>query len=70
MAISAFNKGALSAVMERLWLENTVVTINAIRDKDDQRIAKADAVTPAGSKHKRKCSDTAKKVKIHQQQIQ
>lgn len=70
MAIATFNEGAsaMLAVMERLWLETTVVTINAVGDEDDKRITRADAVVTAGAKHKRKSSDTGKKIKRHQQQ--
>lgn len=47
MAIATFNEeaSALSAVMERLWLETTVITVDAKRDEDQQRILKANVMT-------------------------
>ena len=43
MAISTFNEGAsaMLTVMERLWLQSTIVTVDAMRETDRFRIAKA-----------------------------
>ena len=69
MAISTFNEGASAMlnVMERLWLQSTVVTVNAMRETDRFRISKAEVYTTS-MKHRRKCLSTAKKVKRHQQE--
>ncbi|KAJ8416797.1 hypothetical protein AAFF_G00326750, partial [Aldrovandia affinis] len=45
MAVATFNEGpsAISAVMDRVWLDSTLVTLNGIKAEDERRIAKADA---------------------------
>ncbi len=62
MAISTFNEGASSmlSVMDRLWFETTEVTVSAIKSADKLRIVKADSVTSACAKHKRKSCDRQK----------
>ena len=71
MAISTFNEGAsaMLAVMERLWLGSTYVTVNAMRKTDRDRVAKAQAFTKITAKHRRKKLGTAKKVARHQQEM-
>ena len=46
MAISNVNEGAsaMLTVMERLWLQSTFVTVDAMRETARFRIDKADAV--------------------------
>jgi hypothetical protein len=70
MAISTFNEGAsaMLAVMEKLWLESTVVTITTIKETDMLRIAKADTIQSESVKRRRKTLSTAKKVVRHQQE--
>lgn len=69
MAILTFNKGAsaMLSVMDRLWLETIVVTVSATVCK--LQIVKADSVTSACAKHKRKSCDIDKKVKRHKQEL-
>lgn len=71
MAISSFNEGAsaMLKVMENLWLESTLITVNAIEQADLLRVSKANAVQSACAKRKRKVLSTAKKVKRHQQEM-
>ena len=57
------------SVMEKLWLQSTVVTVNSMRETDMLRISKAEAVTTASKKYRRKSLSTAKKVKRHQQEL-
>ncbi|KAL2085777.1 hypothetical protein ACEWY4_019097 [Coilia grayii] len=72
MAISTLNEGAsaMLAVMEKLWLQSTLVTVNAMKDIDVIRIAKANCVQSASAKRRRKSASTAKKVKRHQQEME
>ena len=72
MAISTFNEGAsaMLAVMEKLWLQSTVVTVNRMKVDDMVRISKANSVHSASAKRKRKSVSTARKVKRHQQEIE
>lgn len=64
-------KVLLLPVMDRLWLETTEVTINAIKSVDKLRIVKDVSVTSACAKHKRKSCDigTAQKVKRHKREL-
>ena len=68
MAISTFNEGAsaMLSVMERLWLQSTVVTGNAMRETDRCRISEAEVYTTS-MKQRCKCLSTAK-LKRHQQE--
>ena len=70
MAISTFNEGAsaMLAVIGKLWLESTVVTITTIKETDMLRIAKADTIQSESVKRRRKTLSTAKKVARHQQE--
>ena len=72
MAISTFNEGAsaMLAVMEKLRLQSTAVTVSAMREHYLLRISKAEAVTSASLKYRSKSLSTAKKVKRHQQEMQ
>lgn len=72
MAFSTFNEGAsaMLAVMEKLWLQSTAVTVSAMREHYLLSISKAEAVTSASLKYRRKSLSTAKQVKIHQQEMQ
>ncbi|KAJ8377933.1 hypothetical protein AAFF_G00249960 [Aldrovandia affinis] len=69
MAIATFNEGACAMLgaMERLWLQSTVITVDAMRDTDLLRISKAEAITSSAVKRRRKSLSTAKKLKRHQQ---
>ena len=60
MAISTFNEGAsaMLSVMERLWLQSTVVTVNAMRETDRFRMSKSEAYATS-MKQRRKCLSTA-----------
>ena len=71
MAISTFNEGAsaILTVMERLWLQTTVVTVDVMRETDMLRMSKAEAITSATVKRRRKSLSTAKKLKRHQQEM-
>ena len=71
MAVATFNEGAtaLSAVMDKLWLESSVVSLQVIQWEDEQRIARADTASSESQRRKRKSIDTLKKVKQHQQQL-
>lgn len=72
MAISTFNEGATAmlGVMDKLWLQSTVISVNAMRADDVLRIARASAVHTASAKRKRKSVSTAKKVRRHQQELE
>ena len=54
MAISTFNEGAsaILTVMERLWLQTTVVTVDLMRETDMLRMSKAEAITSATVKRR------------------
>ena len=71
MAISTFNEGAsaILTVMERLWLQTTVVTVDVMRETDMLRMSKAEAITSATVKRRRKSLSTVKKLKRHQQEM-
>lgn len=71
MAIATFNEGAsaMLSVMERLWLESTVITLSEMSASDTVRVAKAEATLNASSKRKRKVVSSAKKIKRHQQEL-
>ncbi|KAF3837906.1 hypothetical protein F7725_009674 [Dissostichus mawsoni] len=57
-------------LIPKLWLQSTAVTVSAMRQTDLLRISKAEAVTSASLKYRRKSLSTAKKVKRHQQEMQ
>ena len=61
-------KVPLPTVMERLWLQRTVVTVDIMRGTDEFRIAKVEAVT-ASMKHRRKSLSTEKTLKRHKQEM-
>ena len=71
MAISTFNEGAsaILTVMERFWLQTTVVTVDVMRQTDMLRMSNAEAITSATVKRRRKSLSTAKKLKRHQQEM-
>ena len=71
MAISTFNEdaSAILTVMERLWLQPTVVTVDVMRETDMLRMSKAEAITSATVKRRQKRLSTAKKLKRHQQEM-
>ncbi len=71
MAVSTFNEGAsaITDVMQNLWLESTVITLEAIKAEDAKRMAKADAAATSSAKRRRKSVDTARKVRRHQQEM-
>lgn len=62
LVISTFNKGAsaMLSVMDRLWLETTEVTVSAIKSADKLWIVKADSLTSACAKYKRRSCDRQK----------
>ncbi|CAM4622574.1 unnamed protein product [Leuciscus chuanchicus] len=70
MAISTFNEGAsaMLAIMDKLWLESTVITVTTIRESDMLRITKAESIQSESVKRCRKTLSTAKKLKMHQQE--
>ena len=51
---------AMLSVMEKLWLQSTVVMVNSTRETEMLRISKAEAVTTASVKHRLKSLSTAK----------
>ena len=71
MAISTFIEGAsaILTVMERMWLQTTVVTVDLMRETDMLRMSKAEAITSATVKCRRKNLSTVKKLKRHQQEM-
>lgn len=71
MAIATFNDGvsAMLSVMANLWLESTLVTINAMSQADMLRVSKANAIQTESFKRKRKSVSSAKKIKRHQQEL-
>ena len=69
MAISTFNEGTSAILMKRLWFQTTVVTIDVMRETDMLRMSKAEVITSATVKHRRKSLSTAKKLKRHQQEM-
>ena len=56
--------------MDKLWLESSVVSLQIIQWEDEQRIARADTASSESQRHKRKSTDTLKKVRQHQKQLQ
>ena len=71
MAVTTFNKGdaAISNVMDKSWLDCTLVTLEAIREEDAKRVVRADAASTECGKRRRRSNDTVKTVKWHQQQL-
>ena len=74
MAISILNEdnggaSAILTVMERLWLQTTVVTVEVMRETDMLRMSKAEAITSATVKRRRKSLSTDRKLKRHQQEM-
>ena len=61
-AFSTFNEGAsvILTVMERLWLQTTVVTVDVMRETDKLRMFKVEAITSATVKCRRKSLSTVK----------
>lgn len=70
MAISTFNEGAstMLAVMEKLWLQTTVITVNSCNKTDMIRLSKAKMYQ--STRVKRRLHNTAKKVKRHRQEME
>ena len=69
--VISFNEGAsaILTVMERLWLQTTVVTADVMRETDMLRMSKAEAITSATVKRRRKSLSTVKKLKRYQQEM-
>ncbi|KAJ8389230.1 hypothetical protein AAFF_G00122500 [Aldrovandia affinis] len=71
MAVATFNEGAhaMLGVMEKLWLGSTMVTLENMRGVDLLPVTKAEAVTSAVARCRRKHLSTAQKLKRHQQEL-
>lgn len=72
MAIATFNEGAsaMLAVMDKLWLQCTVITVNTCSYTDMVRLSKANIFQSTRVKRRRQSVSTAKKVKRHRQEIE
>jgi len=44
----------MQGVMEKLWLQSTVITLDAMREVDLLRVSKAEAIMSAAVKRRRK----------------
>lgn len=51
-----------TGVMERLWLQSTCITVNAMSEADMLRVTKAEAITSYSAKRRRKTMTIAKKM--------
>lgn len=71
MVISTFSEdiSAMLMVMEKLWLQSTLMILNAMRNDDMLRISKA-IVLSANVKWRYNSLSTAKKIKRHQQEME
>lgn len=72
MATATFNEGAsdMLAVMDKLWLQCTVITVNTCSYTDMVRLSKANIFQSTRVKRRRQSVSTAKKVKRHRQEIE